>query len=252
MKKVVACSLVALVAGLAVAAHATSGTLNVWEGTYLFRTQFQWEPTHCYYHLEMQDDGNLVTYGGAGSSNPRWWTRQTTDDGKDYNGALWPLRYLGPGRFAVLQSDSNFVVYDPDWFVRWASNHDLDNFPLPAQLIQQVDGNLVIYDSNNGAKWASGVVEPWFTGTCPSPKGKKTIVTGNTNRPGHDYAFHTLPIDSYPLCGDLCAHDENCRAWTYTPPGWNDPTHAGCWLKSSSPATSYLSGAISGEIKIDW
>ena len=98
----------------------------------------------------MQDDGNLVIYGGA-------------------SGALWSSGTAGSGLpVFYAQTDANLVVYHGGT-PAWASG-SYDNALLPGEvlkhgwylesgngfeLIMQDDGNLVEYDSS-GALWATG------------------------------------------------------------------------------------------------
>lgn len=111
----------------------------------------------CYFHLDMQTDGNLVTYEGPGTSGP-WWATMTNNPQE-------------PGGFAVMQSDGNFVVYtflDPSGTFYsglppvWASNTagNANDY-----LVQQDDGNLVVYNKNNNAIWSS---QKWLS-TCDEP-----------------------------------------------------------------------------------
>ncbi len=244
-KSMIAFSAALLVVAISPASQAMSGRL--WPDYYLFRGQYQYEPTNCYYRLEMQDDGNLVTYAGPGYSNPIWWTSTHTLAERTCEGDL----LLGcngfecdKGMYAAMQRDGNFVVYNRYANCMWATM--VFNYNLPGELIQQVDGNLVVYDAYSQPVWWSGQVRPQFSATCPSPRGKKTLVSNNLDRPGGDYSFHL--VEAQPsICGDMCAHDSRCKAWTYVPRNG----YAECWLKDSMPALSSREGVVSGAIIID-
>ena len=82
------------------------------------------------YRLIMQGDGNLVEYQGSS--------------------ALWATNSAGnPGAYAVMQTDSNLVVYKPGGVPIWASN----TAGAPGgHLVLQNDSNLVIY-RGAGAIW---------------------------------------------------------------------------------------------------
>ena len=88
------------------------------------------------YALDMQKDGNLVLYHGAGHAI---WA--TATDGCD-------------GYKAVMQGDGNFVLYDTRGHALWASG--TSGHP-GAYLSVQEDGNLVVYAAGGTpALWASG------------------------------------------------------------------------------------------------
>jgi hypothetical protein len=90
------------------------------------------QSTNGYFSLVMQDDGNLVLYG------PR--------------GALWASNTAGIAvRTAIMQADSNFVLYRYDGRAVWHSN---TYGRLNPALILQNDGNLVMYST--WAVWATG------------------------------------------------------------------------------------------------
>src|SRR6185436_15527100 len=107
------------------------------------------------------------------------------------------------------------------------------------------DGNLVIYTNVIGAlaTWKTEKVFDKTTTPCAGPRGKKTVVSVDTwfSAPA---SFITLPTADPWRCGYACAGKADCVAWQFTPPGWNDPTQAGCWLATSRG--SGLSAASAG------
>jgi hypothetical protein len=197
----------------------------------------------CYYHLEMQTDGNLVEYAGAGSGpNQAVWS-----NGKAGN---------GPTTYVVLQDDSNFVEYDDyagSYHPLWASNTAGDGNQV---LWLQNDGNVVLYPANHAGQWAT-----WWTGThgnvpglspCPM-QTRFTQMLFSMNLPGDD--FDKLCTNDANQCGLWCAGDpDECMAWTWTPggdPGACSATVGACWLKSSVPqSSSYFYGMTSGIIHV--
>ena len=75
-------------------------------------------------------------------------------------------------------------------------------------------------------------VDPLSIGTLMRSPG--TVETG-FNRPGSDYYHFWLTAPDPNLCGQTCAKDARCRAWTYVKPGIQG-SRAVCWLKSAAPA----------------
>jgi hypothetical protein len=217
---------VATITGLAFA--ATSRSDNMVAGEYLFPGQ-RVVAAGCYYHLDMQSDGNLVTYG---NSSARWSTSTN-----------------GRAGYAVFQTDGNFVLRN------WNDAPIWNTATVPhsgARLVQQSDGNLVVYDGT-AALWASGVSgesigqSPCFRTTS------KTVVQTNIDRPGGDYRDQIPQTTAGVItarasyCGFYCATDSLCKAYTYVPPGVRDG-NPHCLLKSSVPAAVSRSGFVSGRI----
>jgi hypothetical protein len=95
------------------------------------------------FHLDMQQDGNLVLY--------------RTDDNKPiWHTDTWarPFGTHYGGDYAIMQTDGNFVVYSAEIGSIWDSktNGRGENY-----LVVQDDGNLVIYATGTvNAQWASG------------------------------------------------------------------------------------------------
>ena len=95
------------------------------------------------FHLDMQQDGNLVLY--------------RTDDNKPiWHTDTW-ARVLGThrgGDYAIMQKDGNLVVYSVDFGAIWDSK---TNGRGECDLRVQDDGNLVIYATGTvNAQWDSG------------------------------------------------------------------------------------------------
>lgn len=67
----------------------------------------------------------------------------------------------------------------------------------------------------------------------------------DVDRPGRDYRNFDLPTADHHLCGQACAADSACRAFTYVPPGVQGPS-ARCWLKNSVPGATRHGGMVSG------
>jgi subtilisin family serine protease len=109
-----------------------AGTDTLWRNGVLTAGQYL-RSTGGNFELVMQGDGNLVQY----------------QEGV----ALWSSGTWGhPGAYAVLQGDSNFVIYSasgaPIWHApgTWGSGAD--------RLVVQSDCNLVIYRPDGAAVWA--------------------------------------------------------------------------------------------------
>jgi hypothetical protein len=106
----------------------SAGTLV--SGDYLFPGQRLLSP-QCFFHLEMQLDGNLVLYRGPGGGSPSWNT--DTGSSGDTSGT----------NYAVMQSDGNFVVYEPKQPPLGFWNTGTEGLP-GSHLSLQDDGNLVV------------------------------------------------------------------------------------------------------------
>jgi hypothetical protein len=86
------------------------------------------------YHLDFQQDGNLVLYNNYGNV---MWASET-------NGT--------PASELRMQPDGNLVIYGPGQGVIWASN--TQGHPGAALRIQD-DGNVVIYSRGQRVLWAT-------------------------------------------------------------------------------------------------
>jgi pseudomonalisin len=112
------------------------------------------------YSLDMQGDGNLVLY-----------RRQPTVS------VVWSSGTQGhPGTYAVMQTDGNFVLYNPSGkavWTSWTQGHP------NAYLALQDDGNAVVYQLSGA--WSSNTAIAEF----PSSKtGSAFLPAGSVLRPG--------------------------------------------------------------------
>lgn len=76
-------------------------------------------------------------------------------------------------------------------------------------------------------------------------RANNLTVEYDTDRPGEDYHVFDLPEDNFELCRSACAADANCKAYTFTKPGFQ-AANARCWLKTSVPESGKSSCCISG------
>lgn len=68
----------------------------------------------------------------------------------------------------------------------------------------------------------------------------------NTDRPGSDYYRTKIGGDALPEhCGDKCAADASCKAWTFVKPGVQGPT-AMCYLKRAVTQSVKTNCCVSG------
>lgn len=220
----------------------------LYEGDYLFQGQ-RLVADDGFYHLEMQGDGNLVLYEGAGTGNARWWSGTYERCGS------WPTHgcVKEAARYATLQSDGNFVVYFQQGDAGWSSNTSFGNDYGSAELWMQGDGNLVGYRWNGSSRFVS-----WATNTAgpvqgqSSPGSTITHIEDGTNFAGDDYAY--VYTNDVMQCGQWCASSlwapaaSECNAFTWVPPGVQNVSGV-CWLKKAIPAASYGAGLISGFIR---
>lgn len=207
---------------LAVAEVAFADGSELRANEYLFRGQ-RLSTADCSRFTQMQTDGNLVTYEMSSTGPIALWASN------DHRTSL------ARPFFAVMQGDGNFVVYNYDLSgATWATNACC----FGERVIQQTDGNFVEYNSLGQAIWATNRIANTFTtGACQYPPSK-TQVTYNSNRAGSDYRWFATQY--YTVCGDSCAGDSACTAWTHY--------NGTCWIKNGTPGTSSLSGATSGLI----
>jgi hypothetical protein len=223
----------AAVSSLSLSNEAASDTLFANE--YLYHGQRLSSPG-CFYHLDMQADGNLVLYSGIQQTSP-----------------VWASNTVGAGAYAVMQADGNFVVYDWGNAPVWASG--TQGFWW-SRLDMQNDGNLVIYSGTeippffplNTAIWASGTNgESVGVSHCHVPT-LVTVVENDRNRAGGDYKVIDIDRNWPQACEYWCAQDTSCKAFTYVPAPIQGP-QARCWLKNHVPEASYGPGMVSGFIK---
>lgn len=192
---------------------------------FLFQGQRLNAPGRCY-NLQMQRDGNLVSYNNSGRA---LWASST-------NGTPWSSE-----AFAVLQGDGNFVVRSGSGRPLWATATDGN----PGnRLVVQDDGNTVIYFGTISSQvlWASDTNVGVRT-NCSSGPSDVTRVSSNVDLPGSDLPGMPLTdLFYYAQCGKACAANASCQSWTWVP----QTIYGQCWLKSSVPRGISSTGLISG------
>jgi hypothetical protein len=223
MMKLLTALVVALVLATALPARAHAGQSAFYGGEYLFPGQTLVAPS-CYYKLVFQADGNLVLY--THSNSAVWWSG-TQNEGAGY---------------ATMQTDGNLVVYRWDGTALWSTG--TWGNPYAVTYLQN-DGNLVVY-KGSAALWASNTAgESLGTNVCDA--SAVTSTENDTNRYGGDYRSIDLSQPRPLWCSYYCSQDGRCKSYTYVPPGVQGP-QAKCWLKDSTPATSYAPGLMSGVV----
>ncbi len=94
------------------------------------------------------------------------------------------------------------------------------------------------------------VLPPEIAGAVGS--GTVSTATGGLevgyDRNGNDYRSFAMDGANAASCRDACREDTRCRAFTWTRPGYQDPTGM-CWLKDAAPPTSRLAEATSGVVR---
>ena len=128
------------------------------------------------YQLVMQDDGNLVLYGGCG--------------GGICSGALWALGTYGqPGNHLEMQTDGNLVLYSRSGrAVWWTSTWGADR-----SFTVQDDTNMVVYAPGGRAVWNAGYLSSYMHvagqtfGDTRSMSGRYLLGT-----PGNMMAVHDV------------------------------------------------------------
>ncbi|MGY3450606.1 hypothetical protein ACVILH_002948 [Bradyrhizobium sp. USDA 4353] len=70
------------------------------------------------------------------------------------------------------------------------------------------------------------------------------------DRPGADLSNFDLPQPEPTLCEERCAHDKNCKAWTYVKPNTTQGSSPRCWLKNAIPVTQASTCCVAG-VKVD-
>lgn len=68
----------------------------------------------------------------------------------------------------------------------------------------------------------------------------------DVDRLGGDFDRVSLAYPEPNLCVEVCRANDNCVAFTYTPPGFNDYPDAQCWLKDRVPPALERPDAVSG------
>jgi hypothetical protein len=210
---------------------------------------------NCYYHLDMQGDGNLVLYAGPGTGSARWATNTRGHDEP----------------YAIVQGDGNFVVYNIDPMqTLWNAGTSRG---ARSVLWLQNDGNLVVYPATSPGKdywWAS-----WTNGYDPGAPASCSMTASYTEMWANEYARGPEVVGGFcdngastggdlaganegeASCGNACALDAACSAWTYYPnaatsyPTGNMscPSSGACFLlgpANTQPAVGSYAGAVTG------
>jgi hypothetical protein len=203
----------AVVTARAVSALLADGSMVAED--YLFQGQRLNAP-NCYYHLDMQTDGNLVAYKQG--QVPIWQTHTYVNP------------YSPEGFFARLQTDGNFVVYSSAARPLW--NSHTNGVGASAKLRMQDDGNVVIYSGSPlQARWNSGTYQQTLAFPCNSvPKSDVSHVFSNLMAIGTSLG---LPFEDTYLsgCGIVCVNKTGCVGFNSTAP---NPSVAGrCTLLSA-------------------
>lgn len=68
------------------------------------------------------------------------------------------------------------------------------------------------------------------------------------DRNGNDYRSFAMNGAGAEACRDACRAESRCRAFTWTRPGYQDPSGM-CWLKDGVPPQSRLAEATSGVVR---
>lgn len=178
--------------------------------------------------------------------------RQASENGEWANTAM----YL----FACQQRDPAFLRNDPslqnsvsEW-IAFAEGQIRMTFDENAKQRQQLDQCGVArmaFSLNPPAKLAvfpantqSGAVSGQFVGNQAALP--RTVMWGNIDMPGNDFANFDLQRDDPTLCQSACLGDAKCVAWTYVKPDTIQGPRARCWLKNPAPAFVENSCCISG------
>jgi hypothetical protein len=194
---------------------------NMVAGEYLFPPQ-RIVAAGCFYRLQMQGDGNLVTYGSQ---------------------AKWSAGTVNTGGYVAMQGDGNLVIRN--WADQPVWNTGTVGFPN-ARLVQQSDGNLVIYNGGT-ALWWSGVSGESLGQEPCLWDSKKTQVLKNTDRLGGDFK-DVIPTQARASwCGFFCAQESQCKAYTFVPAGVKD-ANPHCFLKNTVPPPTPHTGFVSGRV----
>jgi hypothetical protein len=150
--------------------------------------------------LIMQGDGNLVLYRNDGGAPPAIWATNTWNQ---------------PCNVAVMQSDGNFVVYDPSGRACWATG----TWGHPgAYVVLQDDGNLVVYEKGGVSLWASNTV---LANDCPGPQsfGPLTDDGCDPGSPYHRYqsTLNNIPSGANGIDTCYCTLGPQAPVWNQTP-----------------------------------
>lgn len=98
------------------------------------------------YFLEMQEDGNLVTY------------EEVLKDGKIENKPIWASQTYHYGQqsyLLVLEKNGELIIYDSNWVTLWKAG-TLGKGVAPRRLVVTDNGDLNLIDNQNVVIWRSG------------------------------------------------------------------------------------------------
>jgi len=237
----------------------------------------------CYYHADMQYDGNFVLYRGPGTGTPIWSTQSSPNQVQtqlvascspvpgcycgnqpgcgNLNGCATPgaccsctanqvLTYRQDFKYVQMQADGKAVLASRSWRRNVGNLIETiwtagggDSSFTGRYLTVEQAGNMIIRNFNGSWFWSTN------TGGNPGP------VTVPCNIPSQKtkvYGWHDMPGNDYEYttqptwqeCANRCAQSGGvCKAFTA---GING---GGCWLKSAAPVfrnhnLNYYSGVI--------
>lgn len=169
----------------------------------------------CFYRATMQYDGNFVL----------------TDNGTQH--PYWSTGTYNSGKYAKLQTDGNFVIYNWNDNPVWSTG-TYNNSLAHAQI--QDDGNFVVYNWNNQPIWATDTAYTERIGStnCEGSNITKTQVYKGYDAVGGDYSRIVMPASRASWCAYYCSQDSRCKMFTYVPPG----------IQGSSPLCYLKDGAV--------
>jgi hypothetical protein len=197
-------------------------------GDYLFSTNNGGvDSSGCYFHVDMEEDGNLVTYAGDGRSSA-WWSSNTHTAGANCGAGVGCY-------YATLQTDGNFVIYNGGNGSAVWNTHTNGN---PGDhLIQQEDGNLVVYNASSSAIWNAGHYGSNQTGPNCFGDDSFSLFSGYTNT-SSQAAVVDLTGSPFGMsaasCGNVCAQTGGCVAFNYNAADF----HCGLITSTSGSLTS--------------
>jgi hypothetical protein len=185
----------------------------------------------CYYRLDMQWDGNLVSY--------------TSGDG-----VVWKTDTSDGEWLTVQSSDDNTVLYTGNFYSVWSTGTcggrpiTLGCSPAHPYLAVQDDGNTVVYD---------GTEDLWDSGTAGTSLGQSTCnMQTSYTRVWDGFQFtgteiwewETAPY-GHPVCAEWCANDPSCLGWS-----WDGGVSTMCHAYSgwSGSTSSSVQGVTSGRV----
>lgn len=146
-----------------------------------------------------------------------------------------------PAAGPTLSSGLMLIFGIPVWLVLGAA------LQAEAAPVEPPNGAMELLRQPVGRASARDGLEPAQDGSFVlAQAGQMSPMEWSTDRPGLDYTSFEQPVDDPAYCGNACARDPQCMAWTYVRPYTIQGPYPRCWLKYAIPQPQPNPCCVSG------